>query len=166
MDPLTLTALTAGVSSIKGLMENASNLRDIYGAVDQLLGHAEKDPKPKKRKMLRSSWSGDEDVAEATETVLNKLEAERQIELLKAEVNKRWPTKHDQPDAWTLIEQERERQKERRAKAAKKKAERDLEKREFLNRCLMWTGQILLVLALIGGLIAFLVWAAQKGGSG
>ena len=165
MDPLTLTALTAGVSSIKGLMENASNLRDIYGAVDKLLHHAEQKPKPKKRKMLKA-WSGDDDTAEATETVLNRLEADRQLDLLKKLVNSKWPTKPDQPDAWTLIEQERERQKERRAKAAKKKAERDLEKREFLNRCLMWTGQILLVLALIGGLIAFLVWAAQKGGSG
>ena len=165
MDPLTLTALTAGVSSIKGLMENASNLRDIYGAVDKLLHDAEQTPKPKKRKMLKS-WSGDEDTAEATETVLNRLEADRQLDLLKKLVNSKWPTKPDQPDAWTLIEQERERQKERRAKAAKKKAERDLEKREFLSRCLMWTGQILLVLALIGGLVAFLVWAAQKGGSG
>lgn len=146
-------------------MENASNLRDIYGAVDQLLGHAEQPQKPKKKRKMLKSWSGDNDTAEATETVLNKLEAERQLDLLKKQVNSKWPTKPDQPDAWTLIEEERGRQKERRDKAAKKKARRDEEKREFLQKCLKWAGQICVVAVLIGGLIAFLMWAATKGGS-
>lgn len=145
-------------------MDNASNLRDIYGAVDQLLGHAEQPQKPKKRKMLKA-WSGDDATAEATEVVLNRLEAERQLDLLKKQVNSKWPTKPGQPDAWTLIEEERKKQKERRAEAAKKKVIRDEEKREFRQKCLMWTGQILLVAVLIGGLIGFLMWAATKGGS-
>ena len=64
----------------------------------------------------------------------------------------------------TVIEKELARQREIKADpkgyAAKRKAEED---KEYYKKIASWVGQILIVFGAIGGLIWFLVWAANRG---
>ena len=166
MDPISLAAISSGVSLVKQLLENCNQAKDIYSEVDRLLGHAEAKPqKPQKRKMLEK-WSGDAETGDAVEVVLNQREAARQLRLLENLVNKRFPVARGEQTTWELILDERDAQKVRRQKAkvaAEKKAEAD---REWWHHALVLVAQGGIVVTAIGALLWFLAWAAQKGGSG
>ena len=181
MDPITLAAITSGVTAVKGLLQNANDLKDIYGQIDTLLGHTEEADKPKPKKkltrqqqILRMRTGGGDgsyetDISEAADAVLARKAAQHQLDLLKAEINKKWPVKHGEQTTWDAILEEREKRikaKEERLKKAKEAAEKKRKHdRELLHKVLMEGGKAIAIILSITGVGYFLYLAAQKGGS-
>jgi hypothetical protein len=176
MDPVTIaaaiTATRTLVKSAKGISDIAHGIDDLFHAKEQHAKNAKsksKKTKPKTRmqQVLRMR-SGDESyddntsISAVANDVLEQRQIDRDLEILSREIDRKWGR-----GTWEAITEERDKRvKEReenekkRKKAAKLRAEED---REFYNKVASWVGQILVVLIAVGGMIWFLVWAANRG---
>ena len=176
MDPITIGAAIAtakaAVSTAKSVQELSHSLQDLWHNEHQY-SQAKKKPvtkKPKTRmeQVLRIR-TGETEVDETSiSAVANDVLVERQNEIalknLATEVDKKWGD-----GTWQTIVDEREKRikaKEENAKkkkeAARLKAEHD---RHLLKRILEEGGKAVAIVLVIAGVVYFLYWAAQKGGS-
>ena len=179
MDPITIGAAIgaakAAVSTAKSVQELSHSLQDLWHN-EQEYAKAKKKPakkiaKPKTRmeQVLRIRTGETEETDDTSiSAVANDVLVERQNEIalknLATEVDKKWGQ-----GTWQAIVDEREKrlkareeeQKKKKA-AAKAKAEHD---RHVLQKILEEGGKAILIVLCITGVIYFLYWAAQKGGS-
>tara|TARA_R100001594_G_scaffold37305_1_gene67459 strand:- start:563 stop:1096 length:534 start_codon:yes stop_codon:yes gene_type:complete len=176
MDPITIGAAIgaakAAVSTAKSVQELTHSLQDLWHN-EQEYAQSKKKPtkKPKTRmeQVLRIRTGETEESDETSiSTVANDVLMERQNELalkaLAAEVDKKWGD-----GTWQTIVDEREKRikakeenKKKKKEAARLKAEHD---RHLLKRILEEGGKAVAIVLAITGVVYFLYWAAQKGGS-
>ena len=173
MDPLTvaaaITATRTLVKSAKGISDIAHGIDDLFHAKEQHANKSKPKSKPKTRmqQVLRmrsgdEAYDDDTAISAVANDVLEKRQIDRDLEILSREIDRKWGR-----GTWDAIIEERDKRvkerKERdkkRKEAAKRRAEED---KEFYKNVASWTGQILVVLAAVGGMIWFLVWAANRG---
>ena len=176
MDPLTLAAITSGVTAVKSMLGTAKDIKSIAGQIDALLGHTEEadNPKPQKKltrqqQILRIRTGGGDgsdetDLSEAADAVLARKEAQNQLDLLKAEINKKWPVKPGEQTTWDAILEEREKrikEKKERVKKAKEEAKKKREHdRALWHKILVEGGKVVILVAVIGVIAWFLWWAS------
>jgi len=181
MDPLTLAAITSGVTAVKSMLGTAKDIKSIAGQIDALLGHTEEadNPKPQKtltrqQQILRMRTGGGDgsdetDISEVADAVLARKQAQHQLDLLKAEINKKWPVKYGEQTTWDAILEEREKRikakKERDKKAAERREAKRLHDREMLKKIAVEGGKAIAVILACTLVVYWLYWAAQKGGS-
>jgi hypothetical protein len=172
MDPVTIAA---AVQATRTLLKSARGISDIAHSLDSMFKHQEdhakkkkgKKPKTRQQQILRMR-SGDKDynddtsISAVANDVLEKKKIDRGIEILSREIDNKWGK-----GTWQSILDEREKRikenkenSKKRKEAAKRKAEED---KEYYKKIASWVGQILIVCGAIGGLIWFLVWAANRG---
>ena len=184
MDPITIGA---AIAATRQAVKVAKDLGGIGKDLDALFNHQEAHKKNKKKKHQSDRQSqnadtirkrageedsddGDTSISAVASDIIAERELEKSLQGLKNEINKKWPAKGGNKSTWDLILEEREKRvkaKEERKKkakiAAKEKAEHD---KELYHKILVEGGKGIIVLALIGAMAWFLIWAAQKGGSG
>ena len=176
MDPITIGAAIgaakAAVSTAKSVQELTHSVQDLWHN-EQEYAQAKKKPtkKPKTRmeQVLRIRTGETEESDETSiSTVANDVLMERQNELalkaLAAEVDKKWGE-----GTWQTIVEEREKRiktreesEKKKKEAARLKAEHD---RHLLKRILEEGGKAVAIVLVVTGVVYFLYWAAQKGGS-
>mgnify|MGYP003154529295 CR=1 FL=1 len=174
MDPITIAA---AVAATKTLVKSARGVQEIMHGVDGIL-HAKdqhdqnKDRQPgssigaKNKSILqkRAADDGSEtSVSSAAAAVIEKKQLDQQIQDLRDEINRKWPSAPNEPTTWDLILKEREKrvaEKKERERLEKIKAEERAERRRYM---LIQLAQGVAVLVVIAGISGFLYWAATAG---
>lgn len=175
MDPLTIAAAIAATQKI---VEGAKNISDIAHGLDDIF-HAQEQHKKNKRKpnqpktrmqqilRMRSGDEGYDDdtsISAVANDVLEEKKLNQQIDRLSSEIDRKWGK-----GTWQIILDEREKRIKDRKEAIKKRRANEHQKaeehQEQMKKIATWAGQIVLVISLVSGLIWFLIWAADKGGS-
>jgi methylase of polypeptide subunit release factors len=102
-------------------------------------------------------------MSSAAAAVIEQKQLEQQLNDLKDEINRKWPTKVGEKTTWDLILEEREKRiadKKKREKQEKIDAEERAKKRQAI---LFEIGKGLAVIVIAGGIGWFLYWAATSG---
>ena len=174
MDPLTVAA---AISATRTLVKSARGISDIAHGIDNLFqakeqhsknkNKSQNKPKTRMQQVLRmrsgdQSYDDDTAISAVANDVLEKKQIDRDLEILEREIDRKWGS-----GTWDSILDERKKrvreQKEKtkkRREAAKRKAEDD---KEFYKTIASWAGQILIIISAVGGLVWFLIWAANRG---
>jgi len=174
MDPLTIAAAIAAtktlVKSARGVQEIAHGLDGIFHAKEQHEQNKSHDPGSsigKKNKSIlqkRAKDDGSEtSVSSAAAAVIEEKQLQQQIEDLKDEINRKWPSKPGEKSTWELILEEKDKRvaaKKEREKQDKLDAEERAERRKAI---LIEVAKGLAVAAVAGGIAWFLWWAATYG---
>ena len=174
MDPLTIAAAIAAtktlVKSARGVQEIAHGLDGIFHAKEQHEQNKSHDPGSsigKKNKSIlqkRAKDDGSEtSVSSAAAAVIEEKQLQQQIEDLKDEINRKWPSKPGEKSTWELILQEKDKRvaaKKEREKQEKLDAEERAERRKAI---LIEVAKGLAVAVVAGGIAWFLWWAATYG---
>ena len=177
MDPVTIGlaigTLKSAVSAAKSVQEISHGLEDLWKAEQD---HHENKKKPKKKppktrmeQVLRiRAGDGDEEDETSISSVANDVLVEKQnklaLEALAKEIDKKWGE-----GTWEQIQSERDKRikaRDERIEEAKKKAKAKAEHdRKLLHSILVEGGKAAVIITVVVGMIYFLYWAAQKGGS-
>ena len=177
MDPVTIGlaigTLKSAVSAAKSVQEISHGLEDLWKAEQD---HHENKKKPKKKppqtrmeQVLRiRAGDGDEEDETSISSVANDVLVEKQnklaLEALAKEIDKKWGE-----GTWGQIQSERDKRikaRDERIEEAKKKAKAKAEHdRKLLHSILVEGGKAVVIVTVVLGMIYFLYWAAQKGGS-
>ena len=174
MDPLTIaaaiTATKTLVKSAKGVQEIAHGLDGLFQAKEQHEQNKKHDPGSsigKKNKSILQKRARDDgsetSMSSAAAAVIEQKQLEQQLNDLKDEINRKWPTKVGEKTTWDLILEEREKRianKKKREKQEKIDAEERTKKRQAI---LFEIGKGLAVIVIAGGIGWFLYWAATSG---
>ncbi len=176
MDPITIAA---AVASVRTLVKSARGVQEIVHGLDGVF-HAQDEHKKNKDHQAGSSIGaknksilqkrakddgGDESISAAAAAVIESKQLQTQIDDLKTEINRKWPSAPNEPTTWDLILKEREKRvaaKKERERLEKIEAEERAERRKKL---LLELAKGLIVAIIAGGIGTFLYWAAQRGGS-
>jgi hypothetical protein len=128
-----------------------------------------KPPKTRMEQVLRiRAGDGDEEDETSISSVANDVLVEKQnklaLESLAREIDKKWGE-----GTWEQIQLERDKRikaRDERIEEAKKKAKAKAEHdRKLLHSILVEGGKAAVIIIVVVGMIYFLYWAAQKGGS-
>ena len=177
MDPVTIGlaigTLKSAVSAAKTVQEISHGLEDLWKAEQD---HHENKKKPKKEppktrmeQVLRiRAGDGDEEDETSISTVANDIMVEKNnklaLDALAKEIDKKWGE-----GTWQEIQTERDKRikaRDERIEEAKKKAKAKAEHdRKLLHSILVEGGKAAVIIVVVVGMIYFLYWAAQKGGS-
>ena len=174
MDPITIaaaiTATKTLVKSAKGVQEIAHGLDGLFQAKEQHEQNKKHDPGSsigKKNKSILQKRARDDgsetSMSSAAAAVIEQKQLEQQLNDLKDEINRKWPTKVGEKTTWDLILEEREKRiadKKKREKQEKIDAEERAKKRQAI---LFEIGKGLAVIVIAGGIGWFLYWAATSG---
>ena len=174
MDPITIaaaiTATKTLVKSAKGVQEIAHGLDGLFQAKEQHEQNKKHDPGSsigKKNKSILQKRARDDgsetSMSSAAAAVIEKKQLDQQLNDLKDEINRKWPTKVGEKTTWDLILEERKKRiadKKERERKEKIEAEERAEKRKEL---LLELAKGLAVVAIAGGIGWFLWWAATSG---
>jgi predicted helicase len=174
MDPITIaaaiTATKTLVKSAKGVQEIAHGLDGLFQAKEQHEQNKSHNPgssigeKNKSILQKRAKDDGSEtSMSSAAAAVIEQKQLEQQLNDLKDEINRKWPTKVGEKTTWDLILEERKKRiadKKERERKEKIEAEERAEKRKAL---LFELAKGLAVVAIAGGIGWFLWWAATSG---
>ena len=176
MDPLTIAA---AVAATKTLVKSARGVQEIVHGLDGVF-QAQDDHKKNKDHQAGSSIGAknksilqkrakddgsDESISAAAASVIEAKQLQTQLNDLRDEINRKWPSKPGEKSTWDQILAEREKrvaEKKEREKREKIEAEERAERRKKL---LLELAKGLIVTAIAGGIGTFLYWAAQHGGS-
>ena len=174
MDPITIaaaiTATKTLVKSAKGVQEIAHGLDGLFQAKEQHEQNKKHDPGSsigKKNKSILQKRARDDgsetSMSSAAAAVIEKKQLDQQLNDLKDEINRKWPTKVGEKTTWDLILEERKKRiadKKERERKEKIEAEERAEKRKEL---LLELAKGLAVVAIAGSIGWFLWWAATSG---
>lgn len=176
MDPITIAA---AIAATKTLVKSARGVQEIAHGIDGLFHAKEEHEKNKdheagssigrKNKSIlqkRAKDDGSEtSMSASAAAIIERKQLDQQLEDLKNEINRKWPSAPNEPTTWDLILKEREKRvaaKKERERLEKIEAEERAERRKKL---LLELAKGLIVAAIAGGIGTFLYWAAQQGGS-
>jgi hypothetical protein len=177
MDPVTIGlaigTLKSAVSAAKSVQEISHGLESLWKAEQD---HHENKKKPKKKppetrmqQVLRiRTGDGDEEdetsVSTVADDIINEKNNKLALEALAKEIDKKWGQ-----GTWEEIQTERDKRikaRDERIEEAKKKAKAKAEHdRKLLHSILVEGGKAVVIVTVVVGMIYFLYWAAQKGGS-
>ena len=179
MDPLTIAA-SIGVA--KKVIEGAVDLKDCGSALSDLFSHAEQHeknkregkrtaPKTRNQQIVRkrlgedeSAYTDDTSLSSTAADILQEKQNELAMQALAKELDRKWGE-----GTWELIQSEHKKRvqakKDREAAAKKARADKAKADKEFLHKVLVEGGKVAVVITVIGFMIWFLWWAAQRGGS-
>ena len=176
MDPITIAA---AIAATKTLVKSARGVQEIAHGIDGLFHAKEEHEKNKdheagssigrKNKSIlqkRAKDDGSEtSMSASAAAIIERKQLDQQLDDLKNEINRKWPSAPNEPTTWDLILKEREKRvaaKKERERLEKIEAEERAERRKKL---LLELAKGLIVAAIAGGIGTFLYWAAQQGGS-
>ena len=179
MDPLTIGA---SIAAVKAAVGAASDVKEIGGALQKLLADedeheknkknpSQQQPKSRNQQIVRRRTGEDVD-AYADETSISSVAAdvlaEKQNELnrqgLAREIDRKWGL-----GTWEAIQNERT--KRLKAKAEREETEKKQRRKKkdqldkLIHKILVEGGKALIIISALLGMIYFLIWAAEKGGS-
>ena len=174
MDVITIAA---AIAATKTLVKSAKGVQDIAHGLDGLFQAKEQHEKNKNHKpgssigeknksilQKRAKDDGSEtSMASAAAAVIEKKQLEQQLNDLKDEINRKWPTKPGEKSTCELILEERKKRvaaKQEREKQEKIEAE---ERAEHRKAMLLEAAKGLAVVVIAGGIGWFLYWAATSG---
>ncbi len=174
MDPLTVAAAIAAtktlVKSARGVQEIAHGLDGLFHAKEQHEQNKDRDPGSsigKKNKSIlqkRAKDDGSEtSVSSAAAAVIEEKQLQQQLDDLRDEINRKWPSKPGEKTTWSQILEEKDKRvaaKKERERLEKIKAEERAERRKQI---LFEVAKGLIVAAIAGGIGSFLWWAATSG---
>ena len=174
MDPITIaaaiTATKTLVKSAKGVQEIAHGLDGLFHAQEQHEQNKERDPgssigaKNKSILQKRAADDGSEtSMSAAAAAVIEQKQLQQQLDDLKEEINRKWPTPPGEKSTWDQILVERDKRiadKKERERLEKIRAE---ERAERNKRILFEVAKGLIVVVIAGGIGWFLWWAATSG---
>jgi hypothetical protein len=172
MEPVSATL--AIIAATKTAVEAAKNVKDIGATLDQLFSSHEGAEKTKKKQAAKTRReqilrirTGEKDGGETSEAislVLQKKDQERELDLLKAEINRKWPSAPGQPTTWDQIIDQRQKllvEKKEAAKAAKAKArQQKIDDKIFWHKVLVESAKVVFLLLVIAGIGWFLHYAS------
>ena len=176
MDPITIAA---AIAATKTLVKSARGVQEIAHGIDGLFHAKEEHEKNKaheagssigeKNKSIlqkRAKDDGSEtSMSASAAAIIERKQLDQQLDDLKNEINRKWPSAPNEPTTWDLILKEREKRvaaKKERERLERIEAEERAERRKKL---LLELAKGLIVAAIAGGIGTFLYWAAQQGGS-
>ena len=176
MDPITIAA---AIAATKTLVKSARGVQEIAHGIDGLFHAKEEHEKNKdheagssigrKNKSIlqkRAKDDGSEtSMSASAAAIIERKQLDQQLDDLKNEINRKWPSAPNEPTTWDLILKEREKRvaaKKERERLEKIEAEERAERRKKL---LLELAKGLIVATIAGGIGTFLYWAAQQGGS-
>ena len=117
MEPISATL--ALIAATKTAVEAAKNVKDIGATLDQLFSSHEGAEKTKKKQVaktrreqilrIRTGEKEGGETSEAISLVLQEKDRARELDLLKIEINRKWPNAPKEPTTWDLILKEREK---------------------------------------------------------
>ena len=170
MDPVTIGL---AISGLKGAVSAARNIQEIGHGLENLFNaqsehekkQAKKQPDSRQQQVLRMrAGDADSDDPTSISSVANSVLLERQnqiqLESLAREIDIKWGA-----GTWKAILAEREKrieQKEKNKVLAIKKAKAD---KAFWHQVAREVTKGFFIIAAIVGMVFFLMWAAEKGGS-
>ena len=174
MDVITIAA---AIAATKTLVKSAKGVQDIAHGLDGLFQAKEQHEKNKNNKpgssigeknksilQKRAKDDGSEtSMSSAAAAVIEKKQLEQQLNDLKDEINRKWPTKVGEKSTWDLILEEREKRivdKKKREKQEKIEAE---ERAEHRKEVLIEIAKGVAVIIIASGIGWFLYWAATSG---
>ena len=174
MDVITIAA---AIAATKTLVKSAKGVQDIAHGLDGLFQAKEQHEKNKNHKpgssigeknksilQKRAKDDGSEtSMSSAAAAVIEKKQLEQQLNDLKDEINRKWPTKPGEKTTWDLILEEREKRivdKKKREKQEKIEAE---ERAEHRKAILIEIAKACAVIIIASGIGWFLYWAATSG---
>ena len=163
MDPITIAA---AIAATKTLVKSARGVQEIAHGIDGLFHAKEEHEKNKSILQKRAKDDGSEtSMSASAAAIIERKQLDQQLEDLKNEINRKWPSAPNEPSTWDLILKEREKRvaaKKERERLEKIEAEERAERRKKL---LLELAKGLIVATIAGGIGTFLYWAAQQGGS-
>ena len=174
MDPLTIAA---AITATKTLVKSAKGVQEIAHGLDGLFHAKEQHEKNKdhnagssigkKNKSILQKRARDDgsetSMSSAAAAVIEQKQLEQQLNDLKDEINRKWPTKVGEKTTWDLILDESKKRiadKKEREKQEKIDAE---ERAKHRKEILIEVAKGLAVLVIAGGISLFLYWAATSG---
>ena len=172
MEPISATL--ALISATKAAVNAAKSINDIGATLDQLFSSHEGAQKKKRQPAaktrqeeiirLRTGEAEGGETSEAIAQVLEEKSRAHELELLKVEINRKWPSKPGQPSTWDQILVQRKKLLAQRAAADQLAKENALKKAKadkiFWHKILVETGKLVLVLLFTAAVIGFVYWAA------
>ena len=179
MDPATIATAIAGT---KLLVKGAKDISEITKSLDSVFSakeaHEKNVKKPtdsvasKNQNILekRAHDDGkDTDISTVANEVIQQKQLEASLKDLEYEINRKYPVPYGEKKTWDLIIEKREEKIKQKKERAKKRKEKQAlakeESREFWQKVWMYLWQSIVTILALGGLIMFLRWAAEKGGS-
>ena len=170
MDPVTIGS---AIASVKAAVGAAKNIQSIGQSLEGLFNaqeehkkkQAKKQPESRQQQILRmrvgdADYDDDTSISNVANDVLAEKANEKALEGLAREIDLKWGA-----GTWKAILAEREKrieQKEKNKVLAIKKAKAD---KAFWHKVAMETTKGLFIIAALVGMVFFLMWAAEKGGS-
>ena len=170
MDPVTIGA---AIASVKAAVGAAKNIQSIGQSLEGLFNaqeehkkkQAKKQPESRQQQILRmrvgdADYDDDTSISNVANDVLAEKANEKALEGLAREIDLKWGA-----GTWKAILAEREKrieQKEKNKVLAIKKAKAD---KAFWHKVAMETTKGFFIIAALVGMVFFLMWAAEKGGS-
>ena len=170
MDPVTIGAAIAGVKAAVGAAKNIQSighsLEGLFNAQEEhKKKQAKKQPDSRQQQILRmragdADYDDDTSISSVANSVLAEKQNQIQLESLAREIDIKWGA-----GTWKAILAEREKrieQKEKNKVLAIKKAKAD---KAFWHKVAREVTKGFFIIAAIVGMVFFLMWAAEKGGS-
>ena len=170
MDPVTIGAAIAGVKAAVGAAKNIQSighsLEGLFHAQEEhKKNQAKKQPDSRQQQILRmragdADYDDDTSISSVANSVLAEKQNHRALENLAREIDLKWGA-----GTWKAILAEREKrieQKEKNKVLAIKKAKAD---KAFWHKVAREVTKGFFIIAAIVGMVFFLMWAAEKGGS-
>lgn len=170
MDPVTIGAAIAGVKAAVGAAKNIQSighsLEGLFHAQEEhKKNQAKKQPESRQQQVLRmragdADYDDDTSISSVANSVLAEKQNQIQLESLAREIDIKWGA-----GTWKAILAEREKrieQKEKNKVLAIKKAKAD---KAFWHKVAREVTKGFFIIAAIVGMVFFLMWAAEKGGS-
>ena len=181
MDPVTIGA---AIASAKVLVKGAKDVGDLAKSIDAIFSAKEQHAKNLKNKKPTNTVAsrnqgilekrahddgGDTDISTVANEVIQAKQLESSLKDLEYEINRKYPVPYGEKKTWDLIIEKREEKIKQKKERAKKRKEKQAlakeESREFWQKVWMYLWQSIVTILALGGLIMFLRWAAEKGGS-
>ena len=181
MDPVTIGA---AIASAKVLVKGAKDVGDLAKSIDAIFSAREAHEKNIKNKKPTNTIAsknqnilerrahdagGETDISTVANEVIQAKQLEVSLKDLEYEINRKYPVPYGETKTWDLIIEKREEKIKQKKERAKKRKEKQAlakeESREFWQKVWMYLWQSIVTILALGGLIMFLRWAAEKGGS-
>lgn len=170
MDPITIGA---AIASVKAAVGAAKDIQSIGHSLEGLFSaqeehkkkQAKKQPNSRQQQILRmragdADYNDDTSISSVANDVLAEKANKKALEGLAREIDIKWGA-----GTWKAILAEREKrieQKEKNKVLAIKKAKAD---KAFWHKVALETTKGFFIIVALVGMIFFLIWAAEKGGS-
>ena len=173
MDPITIAAAIQAtrtvVKSAKGISEIAHNLDSMFHAQAEHEKRKKNEPKTRNQQVLAmragdDGYDDDTAIGAVANDVIEEKNHELELQALGREIDAKWGK-----GTWQAILDERakriKKKEEKQKKAKALAAEKREHDRKLLHKVLIEGGKAVIVILIATGMVYFLYWAAQKGGS-